>query len=41
MKQFINKKFNSAINNSFLAVINDELDYRRELWGAENITNYG
>ena len=41
MKQFINRKFNDALNKSFLTVMNDELDYKREIWGIENITNYG
>lgn len=41
MKQFINRKFNDALNNSFFTVMNDELDYKREKWGIENITNYG
>lgn len=40
MKQFINRKFNDALNNSFLTVMNDELDYKQEIWGLENITNY-
>lgn len=40
MKQFINRKFNDVLNNSFLTVMNDELDYKREIWGIENITNY-
>lgn len=41
MKQFINRKFNDALNNSFSTVMNDELDYKQEIWGIENITNYG
>lgn len=41
MKQFINREFNDALNNSFSTVMNDELDYKREIWGIENITNYG
>jgi hypothetical protein len=41
MKQFINRKFNDVLNNSFSTVMNDELDYKREIWGIENITNYG
>lgn len=41
MKRFINGKINKAIDDSFNTIINEELAYKEELWGSENITHYG